>query len=221
MAHHHVVDDIHAFIMTVCPTAPSKKDRIRRYLGYKQWETAPRIFKFETWDELWAQFKTAKPASWAKRVQEKHPDRFPQTFINNTPWNLVEGKCVSCLCQTCENCERHTRARHECGTALTGLLKTDEAEDELEVGDEVEVDYFNRGEWCSATIVKCRDDGAYDVCVAGQRRGQGRGRGRGRGRGGRRGRGRGRRDVGTATRRVERAAVRVPGQPHLDHQKLR
>ena len=68
-------------------------------------------FRLETWNEYWACFRLMFPISAGKIAFSTNPAEFPRAFRDNQPWNLRSKGGGSCLCQSCENMEKHSTGR--------------------------------------------------------------------------------------------------------------
>lgn len=127
-----VISDIREFLCAVCPTSPDqgRRGRAFRFHGPRQKETARKMFRFETWDELWAAFKLTYPASAAKIALSGDPDKCPPAFMRNAPWFLQKGGGESCICQSCENVQKMAGARRDTAAFLAEIVKEYLAEDD-------------------------------------------------------------------------------------------
>ena len=120
---------IESFIRSRCVTSPCLRDTIRRQRGPKQWETARKMYKYETWEELWAAFKELYIALALRLAVPGKKDECPMALRRFAPRKLCPGKEATCLCAKCEGCHQLTRTRLE----VWGLLK-----DLLDGGDDGE-----------------------------------------------------------------------------------
>ena len=128
-----VIDAVEAHIEVNCPTSPCASDMVRRWLGPMQWEEARRMFRFETWNELWSRFRTDYPAVSQTIANPNNIEECPWGYRNSVPWQVGKGGGASCLCANCEAMEKLSRTRNEAGRVIRATMKADE-EEAAEVG---------------------------------------------------------------------------------------
>ena len=125
-----IVADIHACCRDRCAESPCMKDKVRRRRGPGDWEEARARFRHDTWNEYFAYFRIGWPAS-AKEIESSvHPAECPRAFRDNQPFYLRNKGGDSCLCHSCENCEKYGAGRQVAAALLGGYLKQLKADDD-------------------------------------------------------------------------------------------
>ena len=80
-----VVTDVRKAIVETSITSPMKKDMVRRRLGPKQYEEAPRLYRFLTWDQIWTHIKGLYVTTAAKICQKKRKYECPRIVRDLAP----------------------------------------------------------------------------------------------------------------------------------------
>jgi hypothetical protein len=93
-----------AFHIAHNPQSPNAKDQMsRRHPDYPRLkQSAPTIYRYETWDQLWLDFKRQHTGIAAQIVNTNQINECPMALRTYAPWNMVKGKDSSCLCVNCE-----------------------------------------------------------------------------------------------------------------------
>jgi len=152
-----IIEDIHDFCRRRCPMSPCLKDLVRNRVGIGNYvEDRPR-YRLETWNEYWTSFRRMFAVSAANITTAEKPGECPRAFRDNQPWNLRTKGGDTCLCQSCENMEKHgmgrytacrllkkVKGRREASVAAAGGGVGEEKEVE-EVGDEGDDDEESDG----------------------------------------------------------------------------
>ena len=60
------------------------------------------MYRFETFDELWATFKREHLDLWTLYKNEKRPYLTPHTFRENAPFQMKKAHDIGCCCIFCE-----------------------------------------------------------------------------------------------------------------------
>ncbi len=95
---------IYEFHIAHNPQSPNAKDQMsRRHPEIPRLkQSAPTIYRYETWDQLWLEFKRNHPGIAAQIANNNQPNECPMALRTYAPWNMVKGKDSSCLCVNCE-----------------------------------------------------------------------------------------------------------------------
>lgn len=98
------IDAIESFLLKHNHPSPNAKDQIcKRHPKYpRQKIYAPVIYRYETWDQLWSEFKIEHPAIAAHIQNPNQPNECPSRLRFHAPWNMMKGTDSSCLCINCE-----------------------------------------------------------------------------------------------------------------------
>ena len=117
------IESIHQFHMEHNHPSPNKKDIItRRHPDYPaQKQEAVKIYRYETWNELWEEFQ-AKNSGIADKIRNReYPKECPSMLRTYAPGQLVKGKDSSCLCINCEGTNAVRRGRRAATKAIEPL----------------------------------------------------------------------------------------------------
>eukprot|EP00984_Skeletonema_dohrnii_P024294 scaffold13403_cov120-Skeletonema_dohrnii-CCMP3373.AAC.1 len=129
------INTIDAFHREHNATSPNKKDiAILRHPQFpRQQKSAPRIYRYETWDELWGTFQTEHAHIAEKVMNPKYPNECPMILRTHAPWEMTKGTNSSCLCINCEG----TNAAKRGARAAVNFMSTiiEEIEDGINDGD--------------------------------------------------------------------------------------
>ena len=104
-------------------TSPNKKDTRRLRMGYNTYLTERAIYRHNTWDELWRDFRAEEPVVAATIINPDHPTTHPTLFRTAAPWQMVKGKEGSCLCTSCESMSAVKRGQQSVVKVLEGVLR--------------------------------------------------------------------------------------------------
>ena len=104
-------------------TSPNKKDTRRLRMGYNSYLTERAIYRHNTWDELWRDFRAEEPVVASTITNTEHPTRHPTLFRTAAPWQMVKGKEESCLCTSCESMSAVKRGQQSVAKVLENVLK--------------------------------------------------------------------------------------------------
>ena len=77
-----------------------------------QKETKTRVCLYETWKELWHQFKIDEAEIANKITNPKNPNKCPMLLLACAPWEMVKCTDSSCLCMDCEDANVLKRGSH-------------------------------------------------------------------------------------------------------------
>lgn len=118
------IDTIQAFHQSHNCVSPNKKDvmMIRHPIFRKQYETKIKIYRYESWDELWVAFQKYSPGIAARIVNKSNPSKAPTMLSKFAPPELVKGKDASCLCINCEGTNQIKRGGRTAGDILKKIL---------------------------------------------------------------------------------------------------
>ena len=85
-------------------TSPDTRDMAKRThpKHRSKMEVAPKIFRYEPWDQLWSKFQKVEPgiANLIRNPEAKA--ECPTILRTYAPWEMVKGTNSSCLCLNCE-----------------------------------------------------------------------------------------------------------------------
>ena len=99
------IDTIESFLLKHNHPSPNAKDQLcKRHPDYpRQKIYAPVIYRYETWDQLWSDFKIKHPAIAAHIQNPNQPNECPSRLLRfHAPWNMMKGTDSSCLRINCE-----------------------------------------------------------------------------------------------------------------------
>jgi len=105
--------------------SPNTRDTIRKRKACRQFEEKIKIYRMNTWDELWGEYK-GDPANqdMVDHIQEaKIYIRAPPIFITSAPWYLIKGKNEACLCLRCEQMSCKQRPRLDVSRTMQQIMK--------------------------------------------------------------------------------------------------
>jgi hypothetical protein len=120
-----IIETISEFIHYHFQTSPDKKHIMKRAVAKSCFEYAPKMFRFESCDELWQAFCRYDPLTAPKISSAVSSDICPRAFRENVPWNLVTKGGESCLCQLCEDIEKIRKALSFISACTTQIEKED------------------------------------------------------------------------------------------------
>jgi hypothetical protein len=87
-------------------TSPNKKDMATRrhpdHPAQKQGQTAVRIYQYETWDQLWQEFRKENKGIADNISNLNQLNECPMPLCKFAPWEMIKGKDSSCRCINCE-----------------------------------------------------------------------------------------------------------------------
>jgi hypothetical protein len=64
-------------------------------------QQSPCIHRYETWDQLWSEFKKVQPGIADKIRNTNNPNECPIMICTHAPWEMVKGTDSLCLCINC------------------------------------------------------------------------------------------------------------------------
>ena len=130
-------DEIDKFHRSHNATSPNTNDIAKRRhpLYPRQIETARRIYRMETWVELWAAFRKFAPHVAEKIATPNYPNECPTILRREAPWELVKGTDSGCLCTNCEGTNALCRGKSKACSAIDdiqeSLMNDDDTDDEI------------------------------------------------------------------------------------------
>lgn len=117
---------IHDFLVAHNHESPNAEDTIKeehpQFPSCKR--VAQRIYRYETWEQLWAEFKKTNKGIADLIGNPNYPDEPPTLFRSSAPWNMVKGRDSSCLCTNCETTNCALRGKKQALGAMELLLET-------------------------------------------------------------------------------------------------
>jgi len=60
------------------------------------------VYRFKTFEELWAGFKKAHPVTHENYIDKERPNLAPRVFRENAPFEMKKVHDTGCLCIHCE-----------------------------------------------------------------------------------------------------------------------
>ena len=98
------IDRIDAFRRKHNHISPNRKDIDVRcdHRFPKKKQTAPQMYQYKPWNELWKAFQMEVPGIAAKIINPKQPHECPMLLRTHAPWEMTKGSDSSCLCINCE-----------------------------------------------------------------------------------------------------------------------
>ena len=98
------IEAIDTFLRKHNHQSPNTKDVIsRRHPDHPAVkEEKVRVYRYESWNELWDTFQVEHPGIADKIRNQDNPKECPSIIRQHAPWELVKGKDSSCLCMNCE-----------------------------------------------------------------------------------------------------------------------
>ena len=84
--------------------SPNMKDPAKRThpVYQTQTETKPRIYRYESWDQLWIDFEKQHQGFAYKLQNSEAPMECPIILRTYVSWKIVKEEDSSCLCVDCE-----------------------------------------------------------------------------------------------------------------------
>ena len=67
----------------------------------RETQNSPLIYRYETWNELWAHFQQDRADIATKIINPNNPQKWPGLFCHYAPWEMVKGTDLYCLCKNC------------------------------------------------------------------------------------------------------------------------
>jgi hypothetical protein len=131
------IDTITEFHIKHNHQSPNAKDQIcRKHPDFPRQKTyAPVIYRYETWDHLWSEFKREHPSIAGHIENHNQPNECPTILRTHAAWNMVKGTDSSCLCINCEGTNAVKRGSKAAIEMLKSVLTADVA-DNLNDADE-------------------------------------------------------------------------------------
>lgn len=121
------IDTITEFHLKHNHQSPNAKDQIcRKHPDFPRQRTyAPVIYRYETWDHLWSEFKREHPSIAGHIENSNQPNECPTILRTHAPWNMVKGSDSSCLCINCEGTNAVKRGSKRAIEILYSVLAVD------------------------------------------------------------------------------------------------
>ena len=174
------IDTITEFHLKHNHQSPNIKDQIcRKHPDFPRQRTyAPVIYRYETWDHLWSEFKREHPSIAEHIANCNQPNECPTLLRTHAPWNMVKGSDSSCLCINCEGTNAVKRGSKRAIEMMKSVLQVDLVHNENNLdADDSEIvvldgddDEYEADERATAKLQKICDiiekASKYDMCVS-------------------------------------------------------
>ena len=110
--------------MRKLPKSPNKKDTVKlRHPDFPtQFKEMRTMYRFETFDELWATFKREHLDLWNVYKNTKRPYLAPRTFQENATFQMKKEYDTGCYCICCEGFNELRRGTNGAITKIDAIL---------------------------------------------------------------------------------------------------
>ena len=107
------------------PQSPNTKDTVRlRHAEHPtQFKEERTIYRFETFEELWAGFRKDHPATYEKYKDSKQPHLAPRVFRENDPFQMKKAHDTGCCCIECEGMNELKRGSNGAAAKIEEVMK--------------------------------------------------------------------------------------------------
>ena len=129
-----IKDEIDRFHRSHNAISPNKKDLAKqRHPSFpSQCICCRRIYRMETWNELWVAFKKYAPHIAEKIAVKDRPNECPSLLWKEAPWELVKGTDSSCLCTNCEGTNALRRGQNKACAILLDIQTAPDIPEEVD-----------------------------------------------------------------------------------------
>ena len=115
---------IYAYYKRKLPESPNKRDTVTlRHPEFpSQVKTERKMYRFETFDELWAGFKKDHPATYDQYKNKSKPLLAPRVFRDNAPFQVKKAHDTGCCCIKCEGMNELRRGCNGAAAKLVDVI---------------------------------------------------------------------------------------------------